>query len=75
MNCHETNKLVVFDHPYEQYYEPLEPEPDNDYHLQEEVKVHHVGMNSPYMGDDLGDGDDFLVRPSSVDLLLSENEL
>ena len=34
--------------------------------LQEEVRIHHVGMNSPYVGDDLGTEDDLLVRPSSV---------
>ena len=40
----------------------MEPEVD----LQEEIRIHHVGMNSPYVGDDLGTEDDLLVRPSSV---------
>lgn len=56
--------VVVFDHPYEYNYEPILNEPDVQVH--EEVKIHHLGINSPYMGEDLGDGDDQLVRPASV---------
>ena len=58
-------QIVVFDNPNEYRYEPsivMEPEVD----LQEEIRIHHVGMNSPYVGNDLETEDDLLVRPSSV---------
>lgn len=64
----------MFDRPYEYNYEPILPEPEVIVH--EEVKVHHLGVNSPYMGEDLGDNDDQLVRPASVGLVsLSHSQI
>ena len=59
------NVMTEGPNPNEYRYEPsilMEPEVD----LQEEIRIHHVGMNSPYVGNDLETEDDLLVRPSSV---------
>lgn len=63
---------MIVDQPELSSYIPSMRE--NIVNVEPEVNEHYLGVNSPYLGEDLSEGgNDVLIRPSSVRLREEHN--